>query len=518
MEKQTLNEGFVLSGHHDYVIQKAINCGGFGITYLAKAEFMDHHIPVVGTYAIKEFFPEGACHRDEDLSVVANDNKKHSFKESLQEFKEEADCLHDLHHDGIVPVNEVIETNGTVYYVMKYLEGQTLEEYMTDKGGHLSEKEALEIVSKVGDALDYLHQKNILHLDVKPDNIMMVGTQPILIDFGCSRKFKPNGQLESKKKGIYVSDGFSPEEQYKKIDRFSPKADIYALGATLYNMLTGEAPVVANEMSNRWIYNNTPEEVSNKVIEALCHAMAKDPEDRTESVRMFLSELTKTTTKGPEGKKPPKKPTRKINGNEDNNIYKKIAIAAAILAACIVAFLMLRPSDSPSKPDSPISDSPIVEVKDTTQQDTLKQNNNTAEVSQDEQTSSGNGSQATTGNGSIQEQPTQVKPEEQKPEVQKPEAQKPEAQNPEPTRQMSSPTLGRLDLGYAVWEGDIVGGQPDGNGTMSFKSSHRIESRDIDANMASPGDKITGTYKKGHLVYGTWKKSNGETTKLMIGE
>ena len=89
---------------------------------------------------------------------------------------------------------------------------------------------------------------------------------------------------------------------------------------------------------------------------------------------------------------------------------------------------------------------------------------------------------------------------------------------PLPPRKPVEPSSGTLDLGYAKWEGEIANGQPDGNGTMTFKTSHLIDSRDIDQNTASAGDKISGKYSKGHLVYGTWTKTNGETKKILIGQ
>ena len=508
MEKEkTLESGFILKGNHDYTILKTLNRGGFGITYLAEAEFMDHHISQVGTYAIKEFFPDGMCHRNDDQSVAPLDAKKSSFKESYDEFKAEADCLHGLHHDGIVPVNEVIEANGTVYYVMKFLRGKSLEDYVAEKGGQLNEDEAIGIVDKVAEAIGYLHERSILHLDVKPDNIMMTGEQPVLIDFGSFRKYKPNGKLDTKKTARCVSDGFSPLEQYDGIDTFTPQADVYALGATLYYMLTGKTPVEANQMSKKWVYSKVPEGVSERTTEVLANAMAKAFDDRIESVSMMVTALHGN----PIGTGRKKKGTRLLEDDKKDKkdkIKKMVAMVAAALAACLLLFFLIRAmSDKPSS-DS-IDDFAIV--------DTVQADSTNAEQPEIDTTDP----RANAGNAQTQEITEQTATPAPTTVVQTP-AQQPattsETVVETPPAKPVVPTSGTLDLGYATWKGGIANGKPDGNGTMTFKSSHLIDSRDIDQNTASAGDQISGVYSNGHLVYGTWTMTNGETKKIMIGQ
>lgn len=117
------------------------------------------------------------------------------------------------------------------------------------------------------------------HLDVKPDNIMMVGKpdglHPVLIDFGLSLHFKKNGSVTNKKAGLGTSDGYSPLEQYAGITKFSPSADVYALGATLLYMLTGKNPVRASDMSQKYIINALPDDVSEKCSSLLINALKK---------------------------------------------------------------------------------------------------------------------------------------------------------------------------------------------------------------------------------------------------
>ena len=483
-QEKTLESGFILKGNHDYTILKTLNRGGFGITYLAEAE------------SIKEFFPEDLCHRNDDQSVEPIGAKKSSFKESYDEFKAEADCLHGLHHEGIVPVNEVIETNGTVYYVMKFLRGKTLEEYVTEKGGQIDEDEAIGIIDKVAEAIGYLHEQSILHLDVKPDNIMMTGEQPVLIDFGSFRKYKPNGKLDTKKTARCVTDGFSPKEQYDGIDTFTPQADVYSLGATLFYMLTGNTPVEAEEMSKKWVYLNVPRGVSEQTTEVLANAMAKSADDRIESVsKMVIKE----------------------DDEEKKGKMKMLAIAVAAVAACLLLFFfLLKPSS-----DKPSTDgNEIVAGADSVQADSTA----TAQPETAPTTPTATAGTPQTQGTTVQAaDPSSTAAVQTSPAVspqtppQQPAATPVQAPEPVPAKPAVA-SSGTLDLGYAVWNGGIADGKPDGKGTMAFKSSHLIDSRDIDHNTASSGDQITGVYSKGHLVYGTWTKTNGETKKIMIGQ
>lgn len=511
--QHTLSAGFILKGNHQYTITKTLNRGGFGITYHAEAEFMDHNIPQTGYYAIKEFFPEGLCQRASDQSVEPLDNKKAQFKEAMEEFKGEADCLYGLHHKGIVPVNEVIESNGTIYYVMKYLPGQSLEDYVSEKGGHLDEQEACSIVSKVGEALGYLHQKSILHLDVKPDNIMMSNGLPVLIDFGSFRQFNTSGDISSKRRSIMVTDGYSPEEQYKGISTFSPQADVYALGATLFFMLTGEQPVEASEVSKKWLYTHLPDMLSEHVAEALGGAMARRASDRTGSVSRFIAALHGR----PEDSVKPKKKATKIvkvegNGGKRNGLLWA-GIAAAAVLAFVAAYMFL--SKPKTTADADKDNSAKTEVKDTTEAAKDDTETKLADSKQSEpapQPTSTTEKSADTPQQPSQQTPVQQPPIQQPP-IQQPPVQQPPVQQP-PT---STSSTGSLNLGYATWTGGVKGGKPDGKGTMTFNSSHVIESWDADQRTASPGDRVEGRYSEGHLVFGTWYKADGGTEKLNIG-
>ena len=520
---ETLEKGTVLRGQHEYIIEKMLNKGGFGIIYKAEAEYMDHHISQTGTYAIKEFFPEGLCHR-EGNTVVANKGMQSSFDESYKEFKAEADCLYGLHHKGIVPVNEVIEANGTLYYVMKYLHGQSLEEYINEKGGKLDEATALDIIRKVGDALTYLHQGSILHLDVNPSNIMMVNGRPVLIDFGSFRKYESDGSLSSKRKATCVSDGYSPSEQYESggLATFSPSADVYSLGATLLHLLTGHPPVEATEMSNKWIYLHLPDGINEHVSTALCNAMAKQPSDRTGSVSEFIAALSGQAIGGTP---PKKKGTRKLTDLERERRKKRQRMAAAAIATCVAigALLFFQPKNEPTTPEPEGTAAVSSPTEEEAQQPTDQNDGNTTQTDGSTTQTSGNttqtgGNTTQTGGNTTQTGGNTTQTGGNTTQTGGSTTSPTPAPTPTPPVE-STPTSGTLDLDYAVWTGGISNGKPDGKGTMRFKSNHKIDSRDLNNNVASPGDEVTGRYSNGHLVYGTWTKSStGESTKLMIGQ
>ena len=142
MIENALAIGSVLKGATTYTIDKQLHQGGFGITYLAKAQIMVGNISQVATFTIKEFFMGKICSRDANGNVQVAQENQQLFKQAKQDFREEAEILHALKHANIVPVNEVFEQNNTVYYVMAYLGKVSLYQYVSEQGGCLSESQA----------------------------------------------------------------------------------------------------------------------------------------------------------------------------------------------------------------------------------------------------------------------------------------------------------------------------------------------------------------------------------------
>ena len=284
------------SGQQRYRIVKVLGQGGFGITYQAVAKIKVGNVTIDGFFAIKEHFISSFCGRQGTSVTIPNPSNVQEVNDSLKSFLTEAQRLNrlSLEHDGLVKVNESFQANGTAYYVMEYIGGENLRQYVKRQpAGRLSEAEALPIINKVAEAVSYLHQNQVTHLDIKPDNILLrEDNTPVLIDFGLAKHYDKKGKATSTLKVAGCSDGYSPLEQYAGIDHFSPQADVYALAATLLFMLTGKDPRKASEITSEQIEQSLLSEVSATTRTAIIHAMQLLTANRTASVSQFSSELS----------------------------------------------------------------------------------------------------------------------------------------------------------------------------------------------------------------------------------
>lgn len=254
MTSTQLQPGTVIHGtHNDYRIERVLGQGSFGITYVANVRLKGRLGAIESTamVAIKEFFLRDVSSRNGLRVFSVSDSTLCS--DYRRDFLREAQNLSRLDNDHIVKVLETIEENDTVYYVMEYLSGGNLDQHILSHG-KLSCREALDIAIQIGEALKCMHAQHMLHLDLKPLNVMLgEDGHIVLIDFGLSKCFGADGQPESSTRIGQGTTGYAPIEQhsFKKADGFMPTLDIYALGATLFKMLTGcvppEASVVLNE-------------------------------------------------------------------------------------------------------------------------------------------------------------------------------------------------------------------------------------------------------------------------------
>ena len=298
--KYTLPIGAKLhSPKRTYAIEKVLGQGGFGITYKVSANLKVDNVTIRTHFAIKEFFMSEACERDEHNSICYSSPVKDKVEESRKDFLAEAQRLNkiSLEHPNIIHVNEVFEANNTVYYVMEYLDAGSLRDYVR-KQGALSEQEALAIMVPIMQAVEYLHQHKMSHLDVKPDNVMLKEdpetgeTIPVLIDFGLSKHYDKNGKPTSTVRVSGFSDGYAPVEQYTGIYFFTPQADVYVLAATLYYALVGKDPVIASEQTEEKILKNLPKGISDSVKKAILSSMKMQKEERCPSVSIMLADLS----------------------------------------------------------------------------------------------------------------------------------------------------------------------------------------------------------------------------------
>lgn len=231
-DKSMLPIGTVLNGR--YIIRGHLSSGGFGKTYLAVCG------PQNSKVAIKEFFMTAANFRDADgVSVSTNRNHTQQFCEQIVKFRKEYERLRLISNVHVVNVYDCFEENGTAYYVMDFVEGTNLEEYLKKRNAPYTETAVYNYLNQILDGLKAIHSKDLLHLDLKPANIMKTPNGYVkLIDLGASKDYI-GGVGATKFTGIARTERYAPPEQVDgSFDKLGPWSDFYALGATLYRLLT----------------------------------------------------------------------------------------------------------------------------------------------------------------------------------------------------------------------------------------------------------------------------------------
>ena len=240
------------------------------------------------------------CNRDENTShiTVATQSNKELVDKLRKKFIEEAKAIFKMNHPNIVKVHDIFEENGTAYYVMDYIDGKSLGDIVKQRGP-LPEVEAVGYIRQVADALKYVHSLNRLHLDIKPGNVMVDATgHAMLIDFGASKHYDmESGENTSTLMGVNTK-GYAPVEQStQSFTKFSPATDIYALGATLYKLLTGKTPPDANLlMAKEETLAPLPSCISKSTHNAVLKAMTLIRADRPQTIDVFLGLLDSKIT------------------------------------------------------------------------------------------------------------------------------------------------------------------------------------------------------------------------------
>lgn len=310
----------ILDGQdYQYRILKVLGEGTFGITYLAKAK-----VSIGGKLgnlyteidvAVKEFFMKDMNTRTgKSVDSGSQSGMFHSYR---NKFRKEALNLSRMQHTGIVKVLEVFEQNNTSYIVMEFMNGGSLDAYIRKKG-KVPEEEALQKISLIGNALAYMHEQRMLHLDLKPQNIMFNReNQPVIIDFGLSKHYDESGEPESSTSIGLGTPGYAPLEQadYQEVKEFQPTLDIYALGATLYKMLTGQIPPAASTVLNRPSLLNDKllqAGISQKSRDLVLAAMQPLKGTRPQSVTEFLTRIQTE----------PKEVEQIIEANDESTLIK----------------------------------------------------------------------------------------------------------------------------------------------------------------------------------------------------
>ena len=294
--EKTLQLGTMLKSR--YKIGTVIGDGGFGITY--RAVDMNTGKGV----AVKEFYPREVVARssmDHTTVKLVNRDNTAQFQKGLNSFLEEANGLARFNNtDKIVNVYDFFEQNGTAYIVMEYLRGKPLSRYAKDHGGKISVSAAINVIMKMCEALSYVHGAGMVHRDISPDNIFVEKTGKIkLIDFGAARESYGN---EEKTLSIVLKPNYAPPEQFRKKSRQGPWTDVYALGATVYKLLTGRTPdqaidrIMEDEMQVPSRYNPEVPLFLDRIVMKM---MAPKIEDRFQNCDEVRREMLKHVTYNP---------------------------------------------------------------------------------------------------------------------------------------------------------------------------------------------------------------------------
>jgi serine/threonine protein kinase len=360
----------------EFVIERVLGVGGFGITYLAKDSSLGRQV------VIKENLPAQFCWRDTHALTVrprhTEGEDADNFQYSLESFRKEASTLASLDHPGIVKVLRSFQAHGTAYFVMPFVEGTALDEVIrqrTSQSNPFTEAEIQDLLTKVLDALGYLHERGIYHRDIKPGNLLMTKAGPVLIDFGAARQ-----RLSERSLTVIESAGYTPFEQLQSRGKIGPWSDIYALGATLYKAISGETPAKATDrafddpetpLSER---TDLRSRYSSRILQSIDKAMSPKASDRFQGAGQWRGamiarqEMAAPQVSVPQREQllrpvvPPPLPTLPTPlQEEDDNAEKhnrrktllEYSFAIFIAGLFLICILLLLRTPSPTTPPQP---------------------------------------------------------------------------------------------------------------------------------------------------------------------
>ena len=287
--------------HGTYHVDGYLASGGFGNTYVAT------NIQFGERYAIKEFFLKGVTERDENTTTISVSNQENAatFEAQRDKFKKEAVRLRKLSSPHIVCVHDLFEENGTAYYVMDFVDGENLRDYLKKIGHPLDEATVWQVFDQVLDALEVVHSHGLFHLDLMPANLMMDQQGGVrLIDFGASKQMKA-GSGATTSTAVSYTNGYAPREQMEQaLDKFGPWTDFYALGATLYFLLTDQKPPLPSDIDDDMTDDKhealaMPDSISDRLRRMVLWLMATDRRKRPQSVADIRSVLNQKAENKP---------------------------------------------------------------------------------------------------------------------------------------------------------------------------------------------------------------------------
>ncbi len=283
--------------HGQYTIESFLNAGGFGITYLAK-DSLDRKV------VIKECFPGAFCRRSRAVVQARSRAHQNELKSIVRLFVQEARSLAKLDHPNIVGVHQVFEDNDTAYMALDFVSGRDMLDIIEDPNATLTPAQTRNILKEVLGAVGFIHDQNILHRDISPDNILInKDYHPVLIDFGAAREeaTKQSRVLSALR---VVKDGYSPQEFYIAGSDQSPSSDLYALAASFHHLIVGDVPpnsqarlaaIASGEPDPYQPIAGRFPDYDDNFLAAMDKALAVLPKDRVQSAKDWLDMMDGNT-------------------------------------------------------------------------------------------------------------------------------------------------------------------------------------------------------------------------------
>jgi len=277
-----------------YMIERELAHGGFSSVYLARQ--VADQVQV----AIKEYLPRKLAHRTWNSVVVPNsDETRTLFLRGRALFFAEAKVLAKLKHHNIVNVINFFQANDTVYMVMTYDYGVTLDKIIKQKSLEMTESFLIAIFNQLLTGIGVIHKQKMIHLDIKPGNILVrSNNDPLLLDFGAIQKYpRPKKANQTK----VLTHGYSPVEQHLAKGQLGPWSDIYAVGASMRTCLGGKTPDTAPDRATKDTMVPAVKAYKRKypkyLLEAIDWAMEVEPENRPQTVEVLQQALTTKNSK-----------------------------------------------------------------------------------------------------------------------------------------------------------------------------------------------------------------------------
>lgn len=445
--------------------------------------------------------------------------------DGIEMLKHEYALLNDATHPNLLrPSFFMFSAKSGVppYLILTYCEKGNVSKLIRQ----LDEQELWRLIRDTASALAYLHAKNppIIHQDIKPENIL-ISKDGIyqLTDFGISTEAKSDG-IKDADKQMQSAGTIS----YMAPERFAPDSmpimasDVYSLGVTLFELASGYLPFgnsggLAQLKENAEI-PQIPWNYSPLLKETITSCLQQEPWKRPIATK--LEEIAKSAlieqpaVSAPEPTsammpdtndvQPPateKEPVEEFHLQPTPQIpYKNILIAIAVVALVVIAgiwgYQALTAQDEVESVGAIVAEERVAQEQEQVPAALEEVIEPTEKVE----------AESPAEEEAVRQEPPQV-------------IEEPVADSPEPVaKEPQKPRASSIDLGYAEWKGETQNGKPHGYGTMTFRSAHRLDSRDPQRNIAESGDKVEGNYSNGHLEYGTWIKSNGERIQIYIGQ